>query len=287
MRIGLDYGLRDTISEQEMPTIEFNKGKWDATYDWNGQGEEWSEGWNGSESQWFFSIYPRIHAFLPAQNVVEIAPGYGRWTAYLLPHCGKYSGFDLATKCVDACRERFKSAKNARFDVTDGVSLPGIKDKSVDFLFSFDSLIHVEIDILEGYIKEMNRTLSADGVAFIHHSNANKWREIFAATDKMMTEITGPIPNEVRVHLMKSNLCGLSVSAELFAEACLQNGLRCRSQEIIDWNNPLPQNCLSTICRQGSKWDRPTKRYEHTNFMAEMRHIARMGPLYSERYSRE
>src|SRR5579885_3628330 len=198
-----------------MPTIETNKGIWDGSYDWTGEGEEWSAGWNGSESQWFFCIYPRIHAFVPAERVVEIAPGYGRWTAYLLPHCGNYTGFDLAQKCIDACNKRFSANRNAKFSITDGTTLPGIKDSSVDFLFSFDSLVHVEIEIIEGYLKEMSRVLAKDGVAFIHHSNAMPWAELFSAMDKALDTIQGPIDPEARAHIMKSNLCGLSVSAEL------------------------------------------------------------------------
>jgi SAM-dependent methyltransferase len=273
-----------------MPTVEKNKDIWDGSYDWSKGGEEWSHGWNGSESQWFFCIYPRVHAFLPAANIVEIAPGFGRWTGYLIKQCESYQGFDLAQKCVDACRARFSGERKAQFNVTDGMSLPGVKDKSVDLLFSFDSLVHVELEVIEGYLKEAARVLKPDGVVFFHHSNAWEWREIFAATDKALEGISvhpSLLPQEVKNHLMKSNLCGLSVSHEKVQQAALNVGLRCRSQELIDWNNPLPQNCLSLICRQGSKWDRPTKVYRHTDFMREMRHISMLAPLWSLDYMNE
>ena len=40
-------------------------------------------GWD-CDSQWFGLIFPRIHAFLPTGTILEIAPGFGRWTN--LPH---------------------------------------------------------------------------------------------------------------------------------------------------------------------------------------------------------
>ena len=91
---------------------------------------------------------PQVRPFLPTGTVCEIAPGYGRWTQYLLRECDQYVGVDLASRCVDACRERFTSFDHARFEVNDGRSLPVLENDSVDFVFSFDSLVHVEADVI-------------------------------------------------------------------------------------------------------------------------------------------
>ena len=45
-------------------------------------------------------------------------------------------------------------------------------DASIDFAFSFDSLVHAEANILESYISELARVLKANAIAFIHHSFA-------------------------------------------------------------------------------------------------------------------
>lgn len=70
-----------------MPSIEWNQNKWDEAYPWTEQGDEWSAVWGGSDTQWISTILPRIRNFLPANVLLEIAPGYGRWTRYLLPAC--------------------------------------------------------------------------------------------------------------------------------------------------------------------------------------------------------
>jgi hypothetical protein len=49
-----------------------------------------------------------------------------------------------------------------------------IEDQSCDFVFSFDSLVHAELNVLESYIPEILRVLKKDGMAFIHHSNAGE-----------------------------------------------------------------------------------------------------------------
>ena len=56
-----------------MPNTEWNLTTWGKTHDWSQLGEEWSKAWGGSEAQWFYVIYPRIHAFLPAASMLEVA----------------------------------------------------------------------------------------------------------------------------------------------------------------------------------------------------------------------
>ncbi len=66
-----------------MATIEENKQYWDFTYPWTKQGDEWSLAWGGVVQQWYWVLLPRIHAFVPAGTILEIGPGFGRWTQFL------------------------------------------------------------------------------------------------------------------------------------------------------------------------------------------------------------
>ena len=66
-----------------MPTIERNKELWDGLYHWSEMGDEWSKQWGCPYMQWYGMLLPRIHSFLPAKTILEIAPGYGRWTQFL------------------------------------------------------------------------------------------------------------------------------------------------------------------------------------------------------------
>ena len=126
-----------------MPTVEENQTCWNSTYPWIQQGEEWSSEWGGSEAQWHGAILPRIHAFLPTGTILEIAPGFGRWTHYLKNYCDSLIGVDLGEKCIRDCRQRFASERHLTFYTNDGKSLAMIPDESIDFVFSFDSLATV------------------------------------------------------------------------------------------------------------------------------------------------
>ena len=154
-----------------VPSIEENLDRWDADYDWGEGGEPWSKPWGDATAQWFGCLYPRVRRFLPAETILEIAPGFGRWTEFLLGQCDTLIGVDVTPKCVEACRKRFSDRPQARFETNDGCSLPMVDDSSVDFAFSFDSLVHVEAEVLAGYLGELARVLRPEGVAFLHHSN--------------------------------------------------------------------------------------------------------------------
>ena len=153
-----------------MPTVEQNLQMWDAHYEWTKQGEEWSSAWGGSESQWFGAIFPRIHSFLPTSTILELAPGFGRWTKYLKNCCEHLIIVDLSENCIKACHQRFASDSNITYHINDGKSLSMIPDGSIDFVFSFDSLVHAEADVIQGYLNQLSKKLKPDGAGFIHPS---------------------------------------------------------------------------------------------------------------------
>ena len=122
-----------------MPTIEQNNELWDGKYEWPEQGDEWSRAWGGVSSQWFGTLLPRLKSFVPAPTILEIAPGFGRWTQFLRPLCSKLVLVDVSPKCIAACQRRFAGDEGIQYHVNDGQSLAMVADESVDFAFSFDS----------------------------------------------------------------------------------------------------------------------------------------------------
>lgn len=212
-----------------MDNIKLNAELWGKYYDWAGAGEEWSEMWGGSRAQWLGSLYPRISAFLPTRSILEIAPGYGRWTQYLLSACKQYRGIDLSQECIDACRKRFDKAKHALFSTNDGVSLSAIDDSSIDFVFSFDSLVHASADVMSAYIAEILRVLRDNGTAFIHHSN---FMEVGDQVDN--THGRGP-----------------DVSADTIRQAIVNAGGVVLIQEKINWGKSECTDCLSLFGLHG------------------------------------
>src|SRR4030088_2097980 len=107
-----------------------NRAVWNETWDWSRRGEEWSDWWGGTEAEWFGALLPRIHAHVPPGTILEIAPGYGRWTQYLKDLCDRLIVVDLAERCILHCRERFADSPNIDYHVNDGRSLEMLADRS-------------------------------------------------------------------------------------------------------------------------------------------------------------
>src|SRR5438045_2205763 len=118
-----------------MPTIEENLAGWSG-YEWKESGDEWSRAWGGSSYLWWCTIFPRIHPFLPAASVLELAPGFGRCTHFLKNFSGHLTLVDLVPRCIERCRERFAADTHLEFHLNDGRSLGMIADSSIDFIFS-------------------------------------------------------------------------------------------------------------------------------------------------------
>lgn len=242
-----------------MATIDENARVW-GNWDWQQAGEEWSLRWGGSESQWFWGIFPRVHAFLPAQTVLEIATGCGRWTQYLLPLCERFTGVDLVEDCVEACRQRFHGIDKARFYANDGLTLPMVEDGSVDFAFSFDSLVHVDASVIDSYLRELRRVLRPNGVGFIQHSNLGEYERVFGPLRGLTKEereerMLGPNEND---HFRDPGM-----TAARFRELCEKNGLACVTQELLGGlGQEYRIDSISTFTPKGSKWERETKVFE-------------------------
>src|ERR1700722_1275613 len=183
-----------------MPSVDENLDTWNERCDWTNEGDEWSEQFGGTEALWWFVLYPRIHCFLPAPRILEIAPGYGRWTQFLKGHCSSLIAVDLAPKCVEHCKQRYSIDGHLEFHVNDGRSLSMVSDDSVDFAFSFDSLVHAEEDVLEAYLKELHKKLRPGGTGFIHHSNMGAYPARLS-----LFEYYNRLPSFVRRRLLPIN----------------------------------------------------------------------------------
>jgi ubiquinone/menaquinone biosynthesis C-methylase UbiE len=262
-----------------MPDVEANRQQWDGDYAWSEAGEEWSTGWGGADAQWHFILEPRLRTFLPASTILEIAPGYGRWTRYLTDRCGRYIGVDLSARCVEACRRRFADAEHAEFHVGDGRTLTAVGDSSVEFAFSFDSLVHVEDDVISSYLTELQRVLTSDGVAFLHHSNLAACRPVARPLGLALRYAERILSRETPGF---DHWRGATMSAERLEQLAAAAGLVCIGQEIVNWLSGRLIDCMSLVTPKGSRWERPNVVMHNPYFMAEAASTARAAQVYSE-----
>lgn len=226
-----------------MTSIAENK-RYYQTYDWSMGGAEWSTQWGSTSNLWKFSLQPRLAQFLPAARVVEIGCGHGRIAAWLRHYSlHKLYLFDIMDHCVDACRNHFAANANVDCTLTDGQSLTGIEDNSIDLIVSFYSLVHADEATIRGYIDECARVLKEDGVAFIHHSNAGQYYK----ADQFEHD---------RSQQLLAMYRDVSISAASMRKIADESGFHCLRQECINWDiDEVLSDCFSTLIRKNSNHD--------------------------------
>jgi SAM-dependent methyltransferase len=228
---------------------------------------------------WWRGLLPRIHGSLPAGRVLEIGPGFGRWTQHLLGLADHLTIVDLTERCIELCRRRFAGAPNLEAWSNDGESLAMVPDGSLDFDFSFDSLVHAEAPVLRAYVAQLAGKLKPGGTAFIHHSNL-----------RALAPADGVIPAWVA----RRNWRGETMSAALFRQYCRESGMTCRSQEIINWvsrsrradRHRIPgagmpmTDALSTMVRPCLPGGQATRVYVNPHFVEEWRQLTDLAAVY-------
>lgn len=246
-----------------MGTIEDNKVYYD-NYDWRHTGEQWASRWGGTDVQWFGTILPRIHVFVPTATILEIGAGHGRLAEFLVPHCDRLFVVDMTECCVDACRKRFAGNPKVECLHSDGLSLGRIEAGSIDFMFSFFSLVHADYTTMRSYMFDIAEKLRPSGVAFIHHSNAAACLNANAADDAALSDYRDT-----------------SVSAEIVADLAKEAGLTCRSQEIFGWEtDKLLTDCFTVLARPRSGLEKPNTVIRNWDFPFEAEKLGQLSEAY-------
>ena len=108
-----------------------------------------------------------------------------------------------------------------------------IENDSVDFVFSWDSLVHAESDVIFSYLKQLSKKLKNGGFGFFHHSNLGAFNDL----------------NTGSLRIENPHWRASSVSAELFYNYCFDVGLKCITQEIIPWGGSDLHDCFSLFMK--------------------------------------
>lgn len=175
--------------------------------------------------QWRDLIWPRIH-HLDFSSVLDLAAGHGRNSARLREVSDRITIVDINEENIEYCRARFRGDDAFTFLRNDGLSLAGVADETVSLVYSFDSMVHFDRDVIREYLREFHRVLRPGGSGFIHHSN-------------YVGDPTG--------EFTKAPHWRNYMSRELFANYCMECGLEVVEQQVIDWGGFPGLDCLSTV----------------------------------------
>jgi len=182
-----------------VPSIEWNKETWkddlskfkNGHFTGNFYGDHWGDPHDNEVLKRMVNTY--ILPYISDKKVaLEIGPGGGRWTQFLKGFKKLYC-VDINPYLNDYLKERFSNPDNLQFIHSSGSSMPGVKDKSIDFCFSYDALVHADEDVIDGYLSEIFRVLKDNGRAHVHVADRDKQniRNEPSFSDMTLTTMTG------------------------------------------------------------------------------------------------
>src|SRR6202035_295358 len=89
----------------------------------------------------------------PGRIGLEIGPGGGRWTRYLLGFRQLYV-VDYHAELLAELRKNFPHNHIVEI-LNNGTDFPGVPPASVDFVFSFGVFVHLNLDIIRAYLANL------------------------------------------------------------------------------------------------------------------------------------
>jgi ubiquinone/menaquinone biosynthesis C-methylase UbiE len=258
-----------------MPSLTDLKSVFNSDKYWVHYGDEWSRLWGGTHMQWFAGILPRIFRFIPADTILDIGAGQGRFAQFLKSYANRLILVDLSERCIEICKERFSEFKHIDYFVNDGKSLAMIEDDSVDFIFSHDALVFAEEPDVRMYVEQIARKMKSNGAAFIHHSNlADYWyyTRLSRSTINLLRKLKIIENDSWRAY---------SVSASKVRKMCQDAGLECIVQEIMPWSTRRTfVDCYSLIVHKNSVWSGKNKFFRNSEFELNKRYLRGLARYY-------
>ena len=113
-------------------------------------------------------IYPYI---TKTSTVGEIGVGGGRIASKISSHVKKLYCFDISEPMLERAKNALSNYSNINYILLTEASLPESLSSSLDFIYSFDVFVHLDLHTIWKYFLEIRRILKPGGKAFLHTTN--------------------------------------------------------------------------------------------------------------------
>jgi SAM-dependent methyltransferase len=115
-------------------------------------------------------VLPYVNA---QHDALEIGPGGGRWTRYLLGF-RTLTAVDYHPELLDELKRNFGSHRNLRFIKNSGTDFPGLDPQSIDYVYSFGTFVHLDFNLIEAYLKSIKTIIKPTANVVIQYSDKTK-----------------------------------------------------------------------------------------------------------------
>lgn len=183
---------------------------------------------NDMDRQWKIFIEPIIEKYpIDYANVIDFAAGFGRNAARLLRNgSGHVTAVDVNADCIRAIESAFPPEKVTAI-LNNGFDLDGLEDNCYTFLYTFDAMVHFDLEIVASYVPEFYRVLKPGAYAFIHHSNFS---------DKPGNDFTRNGPHWRNF-----------MSADVFRHIAMHSGFVVEEQALMSWGAAENVDCRTIL----------------------------------------
>lgn len=121
-------------------------------------------------------VYVKHHFLAPyvtsGSTVLEIGPGGGRWTRYLLAARRVYV-VDYHQELLEELTRNF-ARQNLAPVRNNGSDFPGVPPASVDFAFTFGVFAHLELDTIDQYLASLRSIMKPGANVVLQYSDETK-----------------------------------------------------------------------------------------------------------------
>ena len=181
------------------------------------------------DAQWDTIIQPILAQYsIDYSSTIDFAAGYGRNTRKLLDAGAEHvTMVDVNPDCVAHLINDFPRDRTTAV-LTDGTSLSHLKTAAFTFLYTFDAMVHFDLEIVMSYIPEFARVLRPGAYAFVHHSN-----------------YTANPGGDFRENPHWRNF----MSAAIFKHIAVRSGFDVIQQETFRWGEP-DIDCITVLYRK-------------------------------------
>lgn len=177
--------------ETSLPSYEHPKAFWDKYVKWHEQnvdtlpiedtisskqkrksyikylGDEWGR---KSDVEKIVSEY--IYPFITKESIIaEIGSGGGRITSKVVNRCKELYCFDISSEMLKKAEAALANYSNVNYILLNQSQFPDSFTEKIDFVYSFDVFVHLDLHTMWKYFNEIRRILKEGCMAFLHTTN--------------------------------------------------------------------------------------------------------------------
>jgi ubiquinone/menaquinone biosynthesis C-methylase UbiE len=141
------------------------------------KGSHWGDEWGEPMSNICKPLLERmvLSQIKKGDVAVEIGPGGGRLTRHIRHGLKRLYLVEYNPEFFSVIRQRFNDPENFVYvHSKDGKTMREIKNREVDFVFSWGTFVHFELDHIGAYLKEIKRVLKRNGKCFLQIPDKNR-----------------------------------------------------------------------------------------------------------------